>query len=61
MSRPVRVRLYATQAAVLTATSAVVLLSLLSVYAVHGFRFPLGADAPVYLWWSRLASAKSTM
>jgi hypothetical protein len=22
---------------------------------VHGFRFPLGPDAPVYLWWTRLA------
>jgi hypothetical protein len=22
---------------------------------IHGFRFPLGPDAPVYLWWTRLA------
>jgi hypothetical protein len=24
-------------------------------FAVHAFRFPLGPDAPVYLWWARLA------
>ncbi len=35
----------------------VVLLSvtLISTYAVHGYGFPVGADAPVYIWWSRLA------
>jgi hypothetical protein len=27
----------------------------LALYPMRGFRFPVGADAPVYLWWSRLA------
>lgn len=35
--------------------TAVLLASLLGVYLVHGFRFPLGPDAPVYVWWARLA------
>ena len=26
-----------------------------STYAVHGYRFPVGPDAPVYIWWARLA------
>jgi len=25
-------------------------------FVIHGFRFPLGPDAPVYMWWTRLAS-----
>ena len=29
--------------------------TLLSTYAIHGYEFPVGADAPVYIWWSRLA------
>jgi hypothetical protein len=33
-----------------------IVVAMLSLYAVRGFRFPLGADAPVYLWWARLAS-----
>ncbi|MGH7359687.1 MAG: hypothetical protein ACREJR_12815, partial [Candidatus Rokuibacteriota bacterium] len=24
-------------------------------FVAHGLRFPLGPDAPVYLWWTRLA------
>jgi hypothetical protein len=24
-------------------------------FVIHGFHFPLGPDAPVYLWWTRLA------
>ncbi len=24
-------------------------------YVAHGYRFPVGPDAPVYLWWTRLA------
>ena len=29
---------------------------LISTYAFHGYVFPVGADAPVYIWWSRLAA-----
>ena len=28
----------------------------LGLYPLRGFRFPVGSDAPVYLWWSRLAA-----
>jgi hypothetical protein len=35
--------------------AAVLLLFLLWPFVQHGFRFPLGPDAPVYLWWTRLA------
>jgi hypothetical protein len=27
----------------------------LTTYAVHGYAFPVGPDAPVYIWWARLA------
>jgi hypothetical protein len=56
VSRPVRVRLYPGQAWILVATAVGIVVALLSLYTVRGFRFPLGADAPVYLWWARLAS-----
>jgi len=32
-----------------------VLAFFLALYPLRGFRFPVGADAPVYLWWARLA------
>lgn len=35
--------------------AAALLLFLLWPFILHGFRFPLGPDAPVYLWWTRLA------
>ena len=35
--------------------AAVLLLFLLWPFVQHGFGFPLGPDAPVYLWWTRLA------
>jgi hypothetical protein len=35
--------------------AAVLLLFLLWPVVQHGIRFPLGPDAPVYLWWTRLA------
>ncbi len=35
--------------------SAALLAFFLFVYPLRGFRFPIGADAPVYLWWARLA------
>ena len=54
--RPQPVRLSPKDAGVLVGLAAGIALALLIVYAVHGFRFPLGADAPVYLWWARLAS-----
>jgi hypothetical protein len=34
------------------------LLLYLSTYAIHGYPFPVGPDAPVYLWWTRLAGAE---
>ncbi len=40
----------------LTAIAFGIVVAMLSLSAVRGFRFPLGADAPVYLWWARLAS-----
>ena len=39
----------------LVGLAAVLLLFLLWPVVQHGFRFPLGPDAPVYLWWTRLA------
>jgi hypothetical protein len=54
--RPVRTRLRAANALMLTAIAVGIVVAMLSLYAVRGFRFPLGADAPVYLWWARLAS-----
>jgi hypothetical protein len=30
----------------------------LGLFLVRGFRFPVGPDAPVYLWWTRLAGAE---
>ena len=35
--------------------AAVLMAFFLSLYVLRGFRFPVGADAPVYLWWARLA------
>ncbi|MFL5766639.1 MAG: hypothetical protein ACJ758_02195 [Actinomycetota bacterium] len=42
--------------ALLVGIAAGISFALLIVYLVRDFRFPLGADAPVYLWWARLAS-----
>src|SRR5581483_10668337 len=39
----------------LAALGMVLLAFLLGPYVLHGLRFPLGPDAPVYLWWTRLA------
>jgi len=55
--RPQPLRLSPKDAGVLVGLAAGIALALLLVYAIRGFRFPLGADAPVYLWWARLASA----
>jgi hypothetical protein len=30
----------------------------LAPYVLHGFTFPIGPDAPVYLWWTRLAGSE---
>jgi hypothetical protein len=54
--RPQALRLRAKDVGVLVGIAAGMTLGLLLVYLVRGFRFPLGADAPVYLWWARLAS-----
>jgi hypothetical protein len=43
-------------AAALTGISVTLVLFLLAPFVLHGFRFPLGPDAPVYLWWTRLAA-----
>src|SRR5213078_2663348 len=34
----------------------ILLASYLALYPYRGFRLPVGSDAPVYLWWSRLAA-----
>ena len=36
--------------------TAVLLAFFLAIYPYRGFRLPVGSDAPVYLWWSRLAA-----
>jgi hypothetical protein len=42
--------------ALIAALPALALLAFfLMLYPLRGFRFPVGADAPVYLWWARLA------
>jgi len=45
----------ASDAGALAAVAAALLAFFLGVYVVHGFRFPIGPDAPVYIWWARLA------
>lgn len=37
------------------ALSAAILGWFLGLFVLHGLRFPVGPDAPVYLWWTRLA------
>ncbi len=34
----------------------VLLVFFLGLFVVRGFRFPVGPDGPVYLWWTRLAA-----
>ncbi|MDP9341801.1 MAG: hypothetical protein M3Q23_06790 [Actinomycetota bacterium] len=43
----------------LAAVAAGLLVFYLAPYVIRGYRFPIGADAPVYLWWTRLARAES--
>jgi hypothetical protein len=43
---------------VLGAVAVVLVVFFLGLYPLRGFRFPLGSDAPVYLWWSRLAASQ---
>ena len=45
----------ALEAAPWVALTLVLLAFYLSLYPYRGFRLPVGSDAPVYLWWSRLA------
>src|SRR5919197_2830254 len=40
------------------ALAAAILGWFLGLFVVHGLRFPLGPDAPVYLWWTRLAGSE---
>ncbi|MDP9242917.1 MAG: hypothetical protein M3O84_07055, partial [Actinomycetota bacterium] len=56
IDRPVQARLRPADALMLCAIAVGMVVAMLALYAVRGFRFPLGADAPVYLWWARLAS-----
>jgi hypothetical protein len=39
----------------LLAIAGVLSAALLPTYAIHDYAFPVGPDAPVYIWWSRLA------
>jgi hypothetical protein len=43
---------------VLAALAATLLLWFTGLFVLRGFRFPVGPDAPVYLWWTRLAGAE---
>jgi hypothetical protein len=43
---------------VLGALATGLLLWFLGLFLLRGFRFPVGPDAPVYLWWTRLAGAE---
>jgi len=45
-----------TDVLLLAVVTAGVLLPLLALYPLRGFRLPIGADSSVYLWWSRLAA-----
>ncbi len=42
--------------AALAGLTAALLAFFLWLYVVRGFRFPVGPDTPVYLWWTRLAA-----
>ena len=42
----------------LAALAAGLLVWFAGVFVLHGFRFPVGPDVPVYLWWTRLAGAE---
>jgi hypothetical protein len=46
------------EAAWLAGLAAVLLSFFLGLFVVRGFRFPVGPDGPVYLWWTRLAGAE---
>src|SRR4029450_7856737 len=43
---------------VLGALATSLLLWFLGLFLLRGFRFPVGPDAPVCLWWTRLAGAE---
>jgi hypothetical protein len=45
-----------TWAILLAASCALVFSFYLVLYPLRGIRFPIGSDAPVYTWWSRIAS-----
>lgn len=42
----------------LAALAAGLLVWFLGLFLLRGFRFPVGPDAPVYLWWTRLAGTE---
>jgi hypothetical protein len=42
----------------LAALTALLLAFFVGLFVVRGFRFPVGPDGPVYLWWTRLAGAE---
>jgi hypothetical protein len=42
----------------LLALAAALLVWFVGLFALRGFRFPVGPDAPVYLWWTRLTGAE---
>jgi hypothetical protein len=42
----------------LAGLGALLLSFFLGLFIVRGFRFPVGPDGPVYLWWTRLAGAE---
>lgn len=54
-TRPARTRPARNDLLVLAGLSVALLAWFLWPFLAHGERFPLGPDAPVYLWWTRLA------
>jgi hypothetical protein len=46
------------EAALLAAVTLVLLAFFLGLYPLRGYRFPVGSDSPVYLWWARLSEGQ---
>src|SRR5205823_12683849 len=53
---PTRTPRPALEAAMLGAVAVALVVFFLGLYPLRGFRLAVGSDAPVYLWWSRLAA-----
>ncbi len=49
---------FRSDALALGALAAGLLLWFLTLFVLRGFRYPVGPDGPVYLWWARLAAVE---